>query len=231
MNPKANLILIPTPIEDETHLVPETFELLNKAAEQEDLIVVEEHKTGRRRWLHWGLPREAIDRFVLLNEHTDEREKLDLLSQMKKGKKVYLLSDCGLPAFCDPGQDLVDLCHHHRLIVTSAPFPNSTLLALVLSGYPNKSYRFAGFPPREKGERKEFLQKALAQKEATILMDAPFRLNKILEEIADLDPERELFLGLDLNMKQEELLRYKSLKMVKSCPKSKREFVIVLAPL
>src|SRR5688500_7229556 len=106
------LILVPTPIQDDLPLEPVALERLKSdALKEEVLLLVEEHKIGRQRWLRWGLPREAIEKFILFNEHTQEKVQKEIIDSLKAGKRAYLLSDCGLPAFCDPGQALVDACH------------------------------------------------------------------------------------------------------------------------
>src|SRR4051812_39004002 len=105
----GQLILVPTPIQEDHPLESVAKDLLLADALKESvLILVEEHKIGRQRWLKWGLPREAIEKFILFNEHTQEKIQSEIIKEIKGGKRAYLLSDCGLPAFCDPGQMLVD---------------------------------------------------------------------------------------------------------------------------
>jgi 16S rRNA (cytidine1402-2'-O)-methyltransferase len=104
-----SLILVPTPLQDDLPLETVALKLLLENCLKENvLLLVEEHKVARQRWLKWGLPREAIEKFVLFNEHTQKETMSDVLKKLKTGMEVYLLSDCGLPAFCDPGQVLVD---------------------------------------------------------------------------------------------------------------------------
>ena len=98
----SELILVPTPIQEELPLEPVAqARLLEDALKPDVMILVEEHKIGRQRWLKWGLPREAIEKFVLFNEHTQEKIQSDIIKELSNGKRVYLLSDCGLPAFED----------------------------------------------------------------------------------------------------------------------------------
>ena len=75
----GELILIPTPIQDDRPLESVAREMLLKDCLSTDvLILVEEHKIGRQRWLRWGLPREAIEKFILFNEHTQEKLTPDI---------------------------------------------------------------------------------------------------------------------------------------------------------
>ncbi len=130
----SQLILVPTPISDDLPLEKIALERLQEDALKEDVVLlVEEHKVARQRWLKWGLPREAIEKFMLYNEHTSDKMKNEVMTLLKSQKRAYLMSDCGLPAFCDRGQNLVDLCHKQGIQVTATPFPNSIALAIASS--------------------------------------------------------------------------------------------------
>jgi 16S rRNA (cytidine1402-2'-O)-methyltransferase len=185
---KGELILVPTPLQDDLPLESVALKRLSEDALKDDvLIVVEEHKVARGRWISWGLDRKAIEKFILFNEHSVANEQNQLLLELKKGKRVYLLSDCGLPAFCDPGQELVELCHRQKIKVTSTPFPQSTILALALSGFPHKEFIFKGFPPLKSPQREEWIKNVLKNKETQIIMDTPYRLQGLLSDFAQND--------------------------------------------
>jgi 16S rRNA (cytidine1402-2'-O)-methyltransferase len=229
----ANLTLIPTPIAESLPLEPVALALLEAVCLlPESVILVEEHKVARRRWIEWGLPREAIDRFQLLNEHSHPDETRDLVRSMRTGKKYYLMSDAGLPAFCDPGQTLVNACHEGGLKVTSTPFPNSISLALSLSGFSHSRFYFAGFLPANSEERKQELFRLSKMSETIILMDTPYRMAAVLNDVAQAAglKKRKCFLAMDLNGSDELLIRGECSEVnarVKTM--GKREFILVLA--
>lgn len=227
------LILVPTPIQDDLPLEPVARELLLAEAMNENiLLLVEEHKVARQRWLKWGLPREAIEKFILFNEHTQDKLKSEIIKSLKDGKKAYILSDCGLPAFCDPGQLLVDACHKNGIKVTATPFPNSISLALALSGFNHSTFVFSGFIPVKEPERSQWIKKELKRPETLIWMETPYRLKKLLEDLEKSACQREIFLGMDLGSKDELLLRGSVSQMSKLVGASeKREFVLVVAPI
>lgn len=228
---KGSLILVPTPIDDKNPLNPIAKDMLNQAHENGDIICVEELKEGRRRWLRFGLPREAIEKFHLYNEHTREENKAqELISLIKKGKNVFLMSDCGLPAFCDPGQKLVDLCHDLNIKVTSTPFDNSIALAVALSGFPHDRFIFEGFIPVDATLRSKAIKRISHQSEVSVIMDTPYRMKKIIDELADSNPNRIGFIGLELNQDDELLLRGTLRQLSQKLKKEKKEFIIVLGP-
>ena len=203
MKKLGTLTLVATPIEEENILHPKAQELLLGACEQGNaLFCVEEAKSGRRRWLRYGLPREKIADFILYNEHTRDKEKFSLLSELKSGKDVYLMSDCGLPAFCDPGAELVDLCHQHGTGLRATPFCNSMVLAVALSGFCQDQFFFGGFLPKESSSRKELLKKYLKQEQLVVLMETPYRYKKLREELRGLNPEAIVFFGPKFRLKR-----------------------------
>ncbi|MGZ3788529.1 MAG: SAM-dependent methyltransferase [Bacteriovorax sp.] len=233
MKKSGTLTLIPTPLSEEGVLEPVAFALLKKAALTEmdsSLFAIEDLKPGRRRWLHFGLPREAVESFVLYNEHTAEVVSKELLQELKRGKNVFLMSDGGLPAFYDPGIELVRMCHQHHIKVTSTPFCNSVVLALALSGFSHKKFWFEGFLPLDSGERALVIKKLIQAKHTSILMDTPYRLKRVLEEMREAwNGHKKLFLAMDLNSESEELLLGGPSELLSSIGDFKREFILVLS--
>lgn len=226
---KGKLILIPTPIDEENPLEETAKQLILSACEKKNSIfAIEELKAGRRRWLRFGLPREEIENFVLYNEHTRNDESNKLISELQRGKDVYIMSDGGLPAFCDPGKELVELCHQQSIQVTATPFPNSVVLALALSGFKHEKFMFAGFLQRESSKRKDELKRILKSQLTTIIMDTPYRMTKLLTEISNMEPGRKIFLAMDLGSKEEQLLVGKVNQILKKVTGQKREFILVI---
>lgn len=226
------LILVPTPIQEDLPLETVALKrLLEDCLKEDVLILVEEHKVARGRWLKWGLPREAIEKFILVNEHSQEKILPDLMKQIKSGKRAYLMSDAGLPAFCDPGQILVDACHKQGIKVSATPYPNSISLALALSGFSHNTFVFSGFIPVKEPERNLWMKKELKRSETLIWMETPYRLMKLLEEMKGLTGSREIFLGMDLGGNEEKLLRGSISSLLGHFKEpSKHEFVMVIAP-
>ncbi len=227
-----SLVLIPTPLQDELPLETFALNLLRENCLKDTiLLLVEEHKVARQRWLRWGLPRECIEKFVLFNEHTQKETMPEVLKKLKAGIDVYLMSDCGLPAFCDPGQVLVDACHKQNIKVTSTPFPNSIALSISLSGFSHKTFVFSGFVPVKEPERSLWMKKELNRPETLVWMETPYRLKKLLDEVAVTQVKREVFLALDLGSSSEQLLRGRPDQIASLIEdKEKREFVLIIGP-
>lgn len=225
---KGSLILIPTPIDNDSQISDDARKLLLEHSKSGGKILIEEAKVGRRRWLHYGLPRENIDEFILYNEHTREDLNSKIIAELKLGKSYVLMSDCGLPAFCDPGQELVSLCHDEKITVTSTSFSNSIALAIALSGFNHQKFVFEGFLSNKNDQRVNELKRLKQEKNTLILMDTPYRLKKLLEELKELNLGRRIFLGLDLNQKTEELFRGDPETILNELKDFKREFILII---
>jgi len=228
------LILIPTPIDEESALHPSAQQLLSSLNPDRDVLLVEELRECRRRWLRWGLAREWVDRFVVYNEHTRDDLKSKIIVDLKAGKRHLLMSDCGLPAFCDPGQELVDLCHANRINVSSTSFENSIALAIALSGFPHQEFHFYGFLPQKTDVRESKIQSILKQKWTSIVMDTPYRLAKLLQELSraqqHLQLQRRYFLAMNLNQPQQLLLRGELSALLKHLAVTeKQEFILLVS--
>jgi 16S rRNA (cytidine1402-2'-O)-methyltransferase len=229
------LTLIPTPISEKGELDQHSFKILFEAATlnpENSIFVVEDAKPGRQRWIQFKLPREIIDNFVLYNEHTKIDAQKNLLNELIKGKNVYLMSDGGLPAFCDPGQDLVYACHKNNIRVTSAPFFNSVILALALSGFPHNRFVFEGFIAKDSDERIKTIKNVMGRNETSILMDTPYRLKRLLEEFKEHWPsktKKELFIAISLGETSELLLLGTPDHILSKITEYKQEFVLVVS--
>lgn len=226
-----SLTLIPTPISEELPLEPIALERLSEDALKSDVgLLVEEHKVARQRWLKWGLPREAIEKFELYNEHTQVDLIPKLIGEMKKGKRYYLMSDAGLPAFCDPGQKLVSACHDSKLTVTATPFPNSIALAVALSGFSHQEFHFAGFLPANADERKSALERIARIPQTLVLMDTPYRMQSLLKDIeASALKRRKVFVGCELNQPGEKLYRGSIAEVQAQLAQAgKKEFILLI---
>ena len=229
---KGILYLIPTPIDTESNLHQDALELL-KCAPEGSRFVVEDARPGRRKWLHYGLPREEIDRFICYNEQTHEEARAEIMNELSKGINVYMMSDAGLPAFCDPGRALVEECHRKKIKVKFSTFENSTLLALAMSGFSHQQFVFQGFPPKKGPDRPMFWDKVISEKRTSIVMDTSYRLKKIIDEIIEAEKRNKIsrtyFLARDLNKESEEYSIGDIRKISKDLDiGQKKEFVLVI---
>lgn len=197
----GTLTLVPTPISRKYAPSPSNIEILQRAFDRNELILVEDLKPSRQRWTSWGLPREAIDSFICYNEQSWSEVLPSIVEEISSGRNAVIFSDGGMPVIADPGRELVFQLRDKGAKIDCGPFENSFLMALALSGFYNESFEYLGFPPREKEERVEFWSSVNKNKKTLIIMDTGYRLKRVQEELIEYlkDSNRKLYIGCNLN--------------------------------
>ncbi len=199
-----------------------------------DTYFVEEIKPVRR--VMKKLDRDIdIDRmtFHLVNEHNDaDLDAFDMA--ILAGKDVALMSDAGTVAVADPGHQLVMYAHDRDVQVVPMVSPSSILLALMSSGLDGNRFAFRGYLSREDRERKKELKvierNILSHNETTLVMDAPYRNEKLLESILQtMNPKLALSISVELTSDEESIKTKSIADWKKSKPKlHKKKVMFVL---
>lgn len=216
-----SLCLVSTPIGNIEDITLFALRQLREA----DVIIAEERKPLFQLFRDLELPRP--ENFHLLNEHSDLEELQELL-ELCKTRQVALISDCGTPGFCDPGADLVRLCRSNKVKITVAPGASSLMCLLTLSGLQLKEFHFQGFLPAKNELRQKALKSLQSLREPVVLMDTPYRLHKLLEELKKWTPDHQIALGLKLTHPDQEFITgtVRQLRL-ESLPK-KCEFILLI---
>lgn len=217
-----SLCLIATPIGHPLDISKRAIEFLRKS----DVIVGEEERELGRLLKILEIYDKPTE---LLNEHSDQKQLQNIVNLCRE-KTVALVSDCGTPAFCDPGANLVTLCYAEGIKVTSIPGPSSVMMALSLSGFDLKEFIFKGFVPQKSPERQKELGKLTKENRPIVLMDTPYRLEKLVSEVTEIMPDREAFLGANMTQKDEWSFRGQMKYLTPLTKGKKAEFVLVLGP-
>jgi 16S rRNA (cytidine1402-2'-O)-methyltransferase len=192
----GRLVVCPTPI---GNLEDVTLRVLG-ALREADVVACEDTRQTRKLLDRYGVDAPLVS----YHEHNEERRAAELVERMRGGAVVALVSDAGMPLISDPGYVLVRACVAAGVAVEVLPGPSAALAALVASGLPADSWRFAGFLPRRVGE----LRRALAGGEGTLVaFESPRRLPRTLQVLAELDPERPAAVCRELTKVHEEVLR------------------------
>lgn len=130
-----------------------------------------------------------------------------ILSDLREGKTVGLISDAGTPLISDPGEELVAACIKEGLAHTFIPGPCAVTAALVLSGLPCIPFQFLGFLPKQQTALAEVLEEALLYPGTTIAYDPPHHIEDTLTLLNELEKERQLCIVREITKKHEECLR------------------------
>ncbi len=218
-----SLCLIATPIGNPKDISLRALEYLRSC----DIVVGEEERELQK---FLKINNIEVTTTELLNEHSSPSD-LKKLVRLAKEKKVALVSDCGTPAFCDPGADLVSACYESGIIVTTLPGASSVMAALSLSGFTLNEFIFKGFLSQKTEERAKEVKDLVKEKRPIVLMDTPYRLEKLINELNKEMPERGVFLAANTTQREEWSFRGQIKSLLPKVSGKKAEFVLVLGPL
>ena len=192
----GRLIVCPTPI---GNLEDVTLRVL-AALREADVVACEDTRRTRILLDRYGVKA----RLVSYHEHNERSRAAELVSRMRSGDTVALVSDAGMPLVSDPGYVLLRSCVGAGLPVEVLPGPSAAITALVASGLPADEWHFHGFLPRKKGE----LRRVLSQPGGTMVaFESPRRVPATLALLASLDPGREVAVCRELTKVHEEVVR------------------------
>jgi len=197
--PETSLYLVPTPIGNLCDMTLRAIEVLKTV----DIILAEDTRQTGKLLKHFGIG-TPMKSFHAHNEHEKLRE---VISMMKAGKVLALVTDGGTPGISDPGFLLVRECVREGLAIECLPGATAMIPALVLSGFPTDRFSFEGFLPVKKGRATRL--KELAKEDRTmVLYESPHRLVKTLTELSEhLGSERQAAVCRELTKVYEEVVR------------------------
>lgn len=195
----GKLYVVPTPVGNLGDMSPRAVELLKSC----DLILAEDTRTSAILMKHFGIS------IPMLSHHKfNEHESLSpIISRLKHGEKIGLVSDAGTPAISDPGFLLTRECRRENIEVETLPGPTAFVPALVNSGLPCDSFCFEGFLPSKKGRLSRI--SALSEDSRTfILYESPLRLVRTLNDLATVcGAEREASVSREISKLHESTVR------------------------
>jgi 16S rRNA (cytidine1402-2'-O)-methyltransferase len=218
------LYLVPTPV---GNLADMTFRAI-QTLQEVDVIYAEDTRTSGILLKNFEI-KTSMRSFHSFNEHKIVEGIAD---EIKKGKKVALISDAGTPSISDPGYLLVKACADADVQITCLPGATALIPALAMSGLPSDKFYFEGFLPHKKGRLTR--HKYLATLPCTfILYESPFRLVKCLEELKEqCGGERKACVVREISKIFEEAKKGSLDQLInyyKTDGKAKGEIVIVVA--
>jgi 16S rRNA (cytidine1402-2'-O)-methyltransferase len=214
------LHIVATPIGNFNDMTLRGIEALKSA----DLIIGEELKEVTKLVKNLNLGYKNIE---LLNEHSNDQDLKELVNLCIE-KNVALVSDCGTPAFCDPGVNLINKCRKLKIPVFTLPGASSLMTFISGCGEPLKNFYFRGFLSANSEERLQELNQLKTFKNPIVLMDTPYRLNKLLSDIHSVMPQRRIVIGTSLTQENEKFFSGTALQLLNEFKDQKLEFVLSL---
>jgi 16S rRNA (cytidine1402-2'-O)-methyltransferase len=225
MNPDIGcLYIVATPIGNYDDITLRAINVLKEV----DIIICEEPRQASTLLKKINVtPKELLS----LNEHNEAEEASRILTTLFLGKKLALISDCGTPVFSDPGSTLIHTCVENGIRIIPVPGASSLMSTLSILDFKLEKFHFAGFLPRESSQRISELNRLKTIKDPIILMDTPYRLVKLLEELEiTFGKGAKITLACDLTLPAETIYRGSLGSVRKQVGARKAEFILVMQP-
>ena len=194
------LYLVATPIGNLEDITLRAVRVLKEV----DVIACEDTRQTQKLLHHYGI----TTRTVSYHEHNEMTRAAELVKEMQEGASVALVTDAGMPGISDPGFRLISLAIRHHLAVVPIPGASAFLAALVASGLPTDSFRFSGFLPAKRGERRAALEAIKTSPRTQVFYEAPHRIVETLTDVVEvLGNDRHVVIAREVTKLHEEFLR------------------------
>jgi len=194
------LYLVGTPIGNLEDITLRALRVLKEV----DVIACEDTRQTQKLLNHYAI----ATRTTSYHEHNEMTRSAELVKEMQEGASVALVTDAGMPGISDPGYRLIALAIRHHVPVVPVPGASAFLAALVASGMPTDSFRFSGFLPAKRGERRAALEAIKTSPRTQVFYEAPHRAVETLADICEvLGEARHVVVAREVTKLHEEFLR------------------------
>lgn len=195
----GTLYLVGTPIGNLGDFSPRAVETL----EQVDFIAAEDTRVTLKLLNHFNIKKPLISYF----EHNKFRRGEEIVSRLLSGESCALVTDAGMPAISDPGEELVALCAQQGVPVRVVPGPCAAVSALAISGLFTGRFSFEGFLSTTKKERIEHLKSLSGEERTMIFYEAPHKLRATLRDMLHYLGDRRIALVREMTKIHEDVFR------------------------
>ena len=217
------LYVVGTPIGNLSDFSPRAVETLQNC----DFIAAEDTRVTQKLLNRFEIHKPMTSYF----EHNRRERGEQILARLLGGESCALVTDAGMPAISDPGEDLVNLCHEHGVQVCAVPGPTAFATALAVAGLPTGRFTFEGFLSTNKPSRRKHLESLLSEERTMVFYEAPHKLLATLEDMYAAFGDRKIALVRELTKIHETIERT---TLSAACEKYKEtppkgEFVLVVS--
>lgn len=218
----GKLYVVGTPIGNLSDFSPRAVETLASV----DFIAAEDTRVTLKLLNHFEIKKPMVSYF----EHNRRERGEIILERIRAGENCAIVTDAGMPAISDPGEDLVDLCLSNGITVESVPGPTAFATAMAMSGLPSGRFTFEGFLSVNKPSRREHLEEIVSERRTMVFYEAPHKLTATLKDLYKYLGDRRIALIKELTKIHETVERT---TLSEACEKysaqtPKGEFVIVI---
>lgn len=218
----GKLYIVGTPIGNLEDFSPRAVRILSEV----DFIAAEDTRVTLKLLNHFGVKKPMVSYF----EHNRRERGEEIAARLEQGESCALVTDAGMPAISDPGEDLVNLCHERGISLESVPGPSAVITALALSGMPSGRFCFEGFLSVNKPSRREHLLSLREERRTMIFYEAPHKLLATLRDMLEVFGDRPVAVVRELTKLHEEAVRTTLSAAVDAYTETppKGEFVLII---
>ena len=219
----STLYVVATPIGNLEDITLRAIRVLKEA----DVIACEDTRHTQMMLTHLEITGKRLIACHAHNEVTSSAGIVNLLSQ---GLTVAYVSDAGTPGVSDPGSRVVRAVREAGFTVVPIPGASACITLISAAGMTGKTFTFEGFLSPKSGRRKTRVKELLERNEAFIIYESPFRIEKLLDELCELCPERTIVLGRELTKAFEQIVSGTPAEVKASLKVVKGEFALCILP-
>jgi len=220
----GTLYLVATPIGNLEDITLRALRVLREC----DVVAAEDTRRTGQLLKRFEISKPLLSYF----QFNEARRSEEIIERLRRGEKVALVTDAGSPGISDPGERVVKAAINAGLRVEPVPGACALIAALTASGLPADEFHFIGFLPHKSGQRRSKLESLKAVAGTLVFYESPYRVGKLLGELNEIVPGREVVLARELTKKFEEFLRGKPAELLAIARKRslKGEFVVLVGP-
>ena len=219
----GTLYLVATPIGNLEDITLRALRVLKEC----DIVAAEDTRRTGQLLKHFEISKPLLSYF----QFNEARRSEEIIKRLRRGEKVALATDAGSPGISDPGERVVIAAIAAGFRVEAVPGACALIAAITASGLPTDEFHFIGFLPHKSGQRRNQLEALKAFAGTLVLYESPYRIEKLLGELNEVFPERQVVLARELTKKFEEFLRGKPAELleIKQKRSLKGEFVVMVS--
>ena len=219
----STLYLVATPIGNLEDITLRALRVLREC----DVVAAEDTRRTGQLLKHFGISKPLLSYF----QFNEARRSEEIIERLRRGEKVALVTDAGSPGISDPGERVVKAAIAAGFRVESVPGACALIAGLTAGGLPTDEFHFVGFLPHKSGQRRNKLESLKVIEGTLVFYESPYRIEKLLGELNEVFPEREVVIARELTKKFEEFLRGKPAELLAVTQKRslKGEFVVLVA--
>jgi 16S rRNA (cytidine1402-2'-O)-methyltransferase len=218
----GTLYVVATPIGNLEDITLRALRILREVP----VIAAEDTRHTSKLLQHHGISTPTVS----FHEHNTRRRVPELLSRLRDGQSVALVSDAGTPVLSDPGLELIRECIAGEIPVDPIPGASAPLAALVASGFASHPVTFLGFAPTKALARKRWLERLDGMPHTVVFFETPHRIHAFLADAAGILGNRPLVLCRELTKLHQQFLRGTAAELVERQIDARGEFTVVLGP-